>query len=1268
MSQESILENAKKYIFMDDLKEFKNLFTSSIELPNANTVSEILKYAASHHREDMVKEICQLKGSNKPHQDAVDYALAKFFRVPSQLENFKFICEQSTVKPSREKIEEFLKSAASSSEGEYIEFICSLNTENKPQQPAIDDAFKTLSRNNGELLKKFCSNNSITKPSVTAIDYALGQLHSRNALEPFKYICEQSPVKPSQKRLEEILKESHACPHYKWDFVEYIYFLDSKNLSNTTINDVFKEAAYHKKWALVHRINAESATNPEVNAVNYALNQAYSQENLQEFQHICTQSVIKPSQNQIEEILEKAHSFSKPKWNFVDYICSLSSENKPPQAAINAALKALSWCKEQSALIKKLCTNNSINKPSISAIDYVLERIFSNDDMDLFKYICEQGIIKPSQNQIEKILEKAHSFSKPKWNFVDYICSFSSENKPRQPAIDDALKTLSWCKDQLGLIKKLCSKDSVNKPSGAAIDYVLEKIFSNDDMDTFQYICEQSVIKPSQNQIEKILKAAHNWPYKWNFVDYICSLSSENKPPQSAIDAALKALSLHKDQSALIKKLCSKDSVNKPSGAAIDYVLEKNFSNDDMDTFQYICEQSVIKPSQNQIEKILKAAHNWPYKWNFVEYLCLLNSENKPGQNAFDDAFHTAAEVRQWKLVKTLYLSANKPTLLTIESVLKIAACSKQLEIIQDFCKFPVELCPGASAVGEAFIAAAEAGNVDIVRFFFEQVHDKLIPQNVTDAFLRATGENALLVIRYFCQLGPENRPDQQLIGQALGAAASKGHLDLIEFFLGADNPVKPTPEAAAEAFVKVAAEDFLSIVSYFCMLETEHKPDQKLIGEALGAAASKGHLDIIKFFLGPDNPLKPTPEAVAEAFVKGALGNRVDIIDYFCMLETEHKPNQKLIGQALIAAASKGSSYVVLFFMATDNAIKPTSEDIAEAFVKASAAGMTKVVAYFLSPDKELEFKFTQEIMDKALYEAVKTPSYELSLIQYLVKSNEASKLLSKQGLQNALNEAKTKPHNKDIVEIINLLTQEINKGSSHQSSKTAPGKGEGKGKASSHKFYKTAKKSKKSPPTKGQSNKPAPEAIANTLYSAVAREDLPEIKQLCTQLNYNKPTANVLRKALKMTLDPEIKECLLDAQKILKLHLQIEALVAYGEELKKENSSMGDGAVNIAQGIKTIADDYTSAYFGNQIEVKAACREQLSSALSTAFKKMGTHRAKWKIHLANVALAATGVGLLINYLVSGHVFFSNTGRQNKVQAIVDKLDNLTPTNNSKP
>jgi hypothetical protein len=1184
MSQKSILENAKKYISSDDLTEFKNLFTSSIELPNANTVSEILKYAASLHRGKMVQEICQLKGFNKPHQDAVDYALNEAYSQEN-LQEFEHICTQSVVKPSRYKIEEVLKAAHQYPhyKWNFVEYICSLNTENKPQQPAIDDAFKVLSgiknkdQDQSGLIKRLCS--SVNKPSRAAIDYVLEKIFSNDDMDTFKYICEQSAVKPSRNAIEEVLKAAHQYPNYKW--------------------------------------------------------------------------------------------------NFVEYICSLNTENKPQQPAIDDAFKVLSGDKnkdqDQSGLIKRLCS--SINKPSRAAIDYVLEKIFSNDDMDTFKYICEQSAVKPSRNAIEEVLKAAHQYPNYKWNFVEYICSLNTENKPQQPAIDDALKELSGDKDQSGLIKGLCS--SVNKPSRAAIDYVLEKIFSNDDMDTFKYICKQSAVKPSRNGIEKVLKAAHQWPhYKWNFVEYICSLNSENKPQQPAIDAALKVLSGDKDQSGLIKKLCSKDSVNKPSDAAIDHVLEKIFSNDDMDTFQYICEQSAVKPSRNQIEEILKAAHKWPnYKWNFVEYLCLLNSENKPGQNAFDDAFHTAAEVKQWKLVKTLYLSANKPTLLTIESVLKIAACYNQLEIIQDFCKFPVDLCPTAPAVGEAFIAAA-----------------------------------------------------------------SKGYLDIIEFFLGADNPVKPTPEAVAETFV----------------LKTEHKPDQKLIGEALGAAASNGHLDIIEFFLGPDNPVKPTPEAVAEAFVKGALENRVDVIRYFCMLETEHKPNQKLIGQALIAAASKGSSYVVLFFMATDNAIKPTSEDIAEAFVKASAAGMENVVEYFLSPDKELEFKFTQEIMDKALYAAVKTPSYELSLIQYLVKSNEASKLLSKQGLQNALNEAQKKPHNKDIVEIINLLTQEINKGSSHQSSKTASGKGEGK--ASSHKFYKTAEENNESPhpsaeskksshssaeskksshssaeskksslssaeskksslpsaeskksshssaeskksshssaeskksshssaeskksshssaeskksslPTKGQSNKPAPEAIANTLYSAVAREELPEIKQLCTQLNYNKPTANVLRKALKMTLTPEIKECLLDAQKILKLHLQIEALVAYGEELKKENSSMGDGAVNIAQGIKTIADDYTSAYFGNQIEVKAACREQLSSALSTAFKKMGTHRAKWKIHLANVALAATGVGLLINYLVSGHVFFSNTGRQNKVQAIVDKLDNLTPKS-SKP
>ena len=82
MSQEQILKEATEAISQDNLDKVRKLLASTIEAPDANTVSAILKTAANYSRWVLVREIVMMPDLNKPNQNAIDYALERIFNAP----------------------------------------------------------------------------------------------------------------------------------------------------------------------------------------------------------------------------------------------------------------------------------------------------------------------------------------------------------------------------------------------------------------------------------------------------------------------------------------------------------------------------------------------------------------------------------------------------------------------------------------------------------------------------------------------------------------------------------------------------------------------------------------------------------------------------------------------------------------------------------------------------------------------------------------------------------------------------------------------------------------------------------------------------------------------------------------------------------------------------------------------------------------------------------------------------------------------------------
>jgi hypothetical protein len=807
---------------------------------------------------------------------------------------------------------------------------------------------------------------------------------------------------------------------------------------------------------------------------------------------------------------------------------------------------------------------------------------------------------------------------------------------------------------------------TINGIDQSLIDEALKKAYDQNNLDEFKAVFWNSQTQPSKECIKKILKSASNsYEFQWvKFVDFLCCLQSENKPGQEEINYAIIQASKWK-QWDLVQKIYTDININMPSQTAIDEVLEAAYNQFYLDKFKAIFWSSQTQPSKERIKKILKSASD-SYEFQraeFVDCLCCLQSENKPDQEEISYAIKRAAEWSKWNLVQKILINAiNKPSQSVNESLLLMAAEANQEAIVRFFSEMKGSDKPRGGVFSEAFLAATQKGSLSVVRYFCQlttehQPNQVLIakglkeaaikgrvtiltfllgndnpikpdPAAVVEAFIAAISSNEVKVVDYFCQLTTEHQPSPELIAKGLKEAAIRGSITILTFLLGKDNPIKPDPAAVAEAFIAAISLNKVQVVRYFCQLTTEHQPNPELIAKGLNEAASKGHLQILIFLLGKDNPIKSDPAAVAEAFIAAISSNEVQVVDYFCQLTTEHRPSPELIAKGLNEAASKGHLQTLTFLLGKDNPIKPDAKTIADAFIAAISFGYDHIVELFIHPKNNIQL--APETKDKGLLAAVTAPN-EIALIQKFLKLHQTSDILSDKGIEEALLKAKAE-NKKELCTLLENPKKPI-----PEEDKNAP-----------------------KPSDSSEKNQ-----LVEELLEAISQDDLPNVKIICALVRDEKLQMNDIKKALQKAKSEDVKNCLISAQQMLQLHHHLTLLKSHGEKLKKEEKTnpQGERAVTLANQLKGLADNYTTAYFkGGDIK---PIQEQFSSALRQGFKNMDDHREKWKHYLANIALAASVIGLLIKKLITGHTLFSNTKRQSHVRIANEQFEQLTGQKN---
>ncbi|OCH98768.1 hypothetical protein A8135_10725 [Legionella jamestowniensis] len=138
-----------------------------------------------------------------------------------------------------------------------------------------------------------------------------------------------------------------------------------------------------------------------------------------------------------------------------------------------------------------------------------------------------------------------------------------------------------------------------------------------------------------------------------------------------------------------------------------------------------------------------------------------------------------------------------------------------------------------------------------------------------------------------------------------------------------------------------------------------------------------------------------------------------------------------------------------------------------------------------------------------------------------------------------------------------------------------------------------------------------------------------------------------------------------------LVEFHRQIKQLKHHGSTLQegKESESLdyleGQKAIKLAEKFEGLAIQFIVAKNSDSNAQLQTIREEFKIALESGYQEMHTHRSLWKPILANIAIAATGIGLLViiaKYLTTGSAFFAETQRQKMVHSISHQLDCLAP------
>jgi hypothetical protein len=578
----------------------------------------------------------------------------------------------------------------------------------------------------------------------------------------------------------------------------------------------------------------------------------------------------------------------------------------------------------------------------------------------------------------------------------------------------------------------------------------------------------------------------------------------------------------------------------------------------------------------------------------------------------------------------------------------------------------------------------------------------------VSNILQEAVDQTKWTLVKGICEFDGVNKPSPQAVDYAIRDCENC----TIFKYIYENSKTKPSEEGINYLFETASTTlvDMLSIAQYL-ILNAKHQLKQTHIDMAFERMVDLEMRGLLEAIYATKSINKPTQSLIDSVSIKILrLSDQWELFEKICTINDGNSPGQIVISTAINSIFNKISfknadidPLLERFkFLFEKSKIKPSQDDIESLLKKTidsrtmsdQEPGTFKAIQFLFGSDNPV--KPEQKVIDATLNYAA-SQGY-LEGVQYLVgiHKNTPTKLFSEQGIHDALNKAE---HNVEIAEILKALLPkseaakpeatkpeatkpeatkpeatkpEATKPEATKPEATKPEatKPEAtKPKATKPKSTEpeatkpkaTKPKSTKPKATKPKASKPKiPNGeIQNQLAQAISNGELLEVKEICAQINHENRTFINMNKLLKLAVkETDIEDCLLEMQKIFKLYQHIDALESHGKKLEKDDKSYGESAVQFANALTPLVNNYVYAFFNNQDLTHP--RKEFSTAFEKGFDHMSEHRAKWKLRLANIALAASVIGLLVNYLKSGQMFFSKTQREEHYDKIGKDVSNL--------
>jgi hypothetical protein len=381
-----------------------------------------------------------------------------------------------------------------------------------------------------------------------------------------------------------------------------------------------------------------------------------------------------------------------------------------------------------------------------------------------------------------------------------------------------------------------------------------------------------------------------------------------------------------------------------------------------------------------------------------------------------------------------------------------------------------------------------------------------------------------------------------------------------------------------------------------------EHKYDGKIIFVHAIVAGNLGAIKFLSSYYKKD--------AVAEILCMAVFSGKLDIVKFLCEMTTDNKPDIYAVGKLVIKATFDNHLIIVKFLYAIISGYQFASEIVVEALEVAAHMGWRDIVEFFCSIDSN--HRPNDDAITKALRSAI--IGSKLDIVEFLCTKTTDNRPDSKavaEALCCAVINGKL-----DIVKFLCGMTTD---------------------------------------------NRPDSDAVAEALYMAARNNRLDMVEFICTMTSDNKPiskkVANILERA--NSTDKLGVSCLEQARNILILYESINDLKIHGQNLEK--AGYKNNAENLANELTTLSDRFVSSLLSGKKNEITSIQIEFQDKLQEGYRTMGNHRALWKPILVNIAIAATGIGLLVvvgKLLVTRTCFFGETVRQNKIKSIGKTFD----------